>query len=161
MPTPSQRYELYEGGRSGSLQEHRQSTDPVEREVSSSKEILDRVLSHESHTRTAVADAEDIVKWWNRTRALLDMYKPADRIMNYVAIGLAKLGIGQLLAEEQYQTLAQHFLAHKPEVDARIEFYLGGAGSQGKENPLTADVRRVKDEIRTFYTKVAPVAKRR
>lgn len=163
MPTPRDRYEGLEGSHTGNHQEVSHGSDPVEREIHSSHEILDRVLAHEASPRTIVADIEDLTRWWGRTKALLDMYKPADSIKNYIAIGLAQLGIGQLLGEGQYQTLTQLLIANKKAIDARIEFYLGSivVRPDEKEDPFTTDTRQLKEDIRTTYGRVAPVAKPR
>lgn len=135
----------------------RNPDDPVEREVTSAKAILQRVLSHEVNMSTVTADIEDIVKWWNRTEALLSMHKSGTQIMDYLAIGLAKLGIGQILDDAQYDDICQFVADNKAAIDARFKFYAGTLAGKTVNEPLTVSAKAAKDGINTFTFRVAPL----
>lgn len=161
MSAPRQIRESMESDAMRSYKEHKHESanDPVEKEVRSTQAILDRVLTHPIDNKNITNDVEDIVKWWSRTEALLSMYKSGGQIMDYLAIGLAKLGVGQILSQEQYDGIATHMRENKKAIESRFEFY--GKTHEGKNpaNSLTADVIRVKGAMDSFNRLTAPVPK--
>lgn len=163
MSAPRQIRESMESDAMRSYKEHKHynADDPVEKEVRSTQAILDRVLTHPIDNKHIVNDVEDIVKWWSRTEALLSMYKSGGQIMDYIAIGLAKLGVGQILSQEQYDHISQTVRESKKAIEARFAFYDNTFDGKNTTHPLTQDTLRVRRAIESHNRLTAPVPKAR
>ncbi len=135
----------------------RETNDPIEKEVRSCRESLTRVASHESTDRTLEADAREIVRAWKRAQALLELYRPVDwslsGIANRIAVGLAGLGLAQVLTEEQSQEIHSMLSEHKHMIEFRLERFLDLL-SEDHDEDLADEVLVVRSQLRPFYASI-------